>query len=51
MFLQVKRFFLMKNTRKLFSESNSNFFTHHLFRPYYMLVKKYYFQGSQALIL
>jgi len=29
--------------RRQFPESNTNFFTHHLFKPYYMLVKKYYF--------
>lgn len=29
--------------RTLFPESNTNFFTHHLFKPYYLLLKKYYF--------
>jgi hypothetical protein len=29
--------------RRQFPESNTNFFTHHLFSPYYMLVRKYYF--------
>jgi hypothetical protein len=29
--------------RNQFPESDTNFFTHHLFKPYYMLVKKYYF--------
>ena len=29
--------------RKEFPESDTNFFTHHQFKPYYMLVRKYYF--------
>jgi len=29
--------------RKQFPESDTNFFTHHSFKPYYMLVRKYYF--------